>query len=436
MIDGHLGLEFVVILALILLNGVFAMSEIAVVASRKARLRRHAAEGRAGARQALELAEHPTRFLSTVQIGITLIGVCAGAFGGASIAGQLDTWLEQYPGLDPYSEELALGAVVLSIAFLSLVVGELVPKRIALHHPERVAATLARPMYLVSRLAGPVVGLLTFATDGILRVMGIRKSDRPPVTQEEVSAMIDLGLESGVFEEEEHDLVERVFWLGDQRLDALMTPRSRVEWLDVDDPPEAYLPKLVRHRFTRYPVCEGGLDQVLGMVRAKDLLAELIQGRSVDLRTTLLQPLMVRGDLPALRLLEMFRETGVHLAVVVDESGGTEGLVTLSDVVEELTGQVPEVSEPALTPREDGSWLADASVGAEEFGASTGWAAWPEGGEQDGLTLGGVVVTGLGRAPRTGDVLRSHGLRFEIVDMDGPRVDKILVSVDEGPGAG
>lgn len=431
MIDHVLAFEVLLILGLVLLNGLFAMSEIALVSARKPRLRQRADQGSRGARQALDLAEHPTRFLSTVQIGITLIGVFAGAYGGASIAGQLDTWLEQFPGIARYSEEIALTVVVAAITYLSLVVGELVPKRIALHHPERIAAVVAGPMNVLSRLAAPLVKTLSLSTDAALRLLGIRKGDEPPVTQEEVSAMIDVGLEAGVFGEEEHDLVERVFWLGDQKVSVIMTPRSRVEWLDIDDPPELHREELVHHRFTRYPVCVGELDNVLGMVRAKDLLADLIEGRPLDLGAALRQPLYVPGSMLALRLLELFRETGIHLAVVVDEFGGTDGIVTLNDVVEEITGSLSHHGEPGVVRREDGSWLVDASLRIAEFRAAIGREDWrvETRGEYD--TLGGLVVTELGRIPETGNVLRVGGLRFEVVDMDGRRVDKVLVSTED-----
>lgn len=432
--DSSLGFQILLIVALILVNGVFAMSEIAVVSSRKSRLMQRAEAGDPGARRALELAEHPTRFLSTVQIGITLVGVFAGAYGGASIAGRVDTYLEIFPPIARYSEEIALAVVVAAITFLSLVVGELVPKRIGLNHPERIAARLAGPMHTLSILAAPLVKVLSISTEGLLRLLRMRKPDEPPVTEEEVAALLEAGAEAGVFEEEEHVLIERIFWLADQRVTTLMTPRHRIQWLDADGPPEVHRQELVHHRFSHYLVCDGDLDHVRGMVRVKDLLAELLAGNSLDLRPALRRPLFVPESLRALRLLEMFRESGVHLAVVVDEFGGVEGLVTLNDVLQEITGTLAEPSDPRIVRREDGSWLVDASLGMDEFWEGLALEERRSQARSDFHTLAGLVMTHLGRIPRTGDLFEAHGLRFEVVDMDGHRVDKVLVSRARGPG--
>ncbi|HSH44568.1 MAG TPA: hemolysin family protein [Longimicrobiales bacterium] len=350
--NGTLGFEVFLILLLALLNGVFAMSEIAVVSSRKSRLRQRAEDGRKGARRALDLAENPTRFLSTVQVGITLIGVFAGAYGGASIAGHLDHWLEGIPFIGRYSQEVALGTVVAAITYLTLVVGELVPKRIALHDPERIASLVAAPMHGLSVVTAPLVKLLSLSTNTLLRLLRLRKSDEPPVTQEDVSDMLDVGLEAGIFEEEEHDLVERIFWLGDQRVESLMTPRTKVEWLDINDPPEVHRQVLVRHRFAHYPVCDGTIDRVVGMVRAKDLVADLVEDQPLDIRAAARRPLYAPEGMGALQLLELFRETGIHLAIVVDEFGGTDGVVTLNDLVEGITGRLS--SAPRARPRRGG----------------------------------------------------------------------------------
>lgn len=422
-----LGFEILLIVVLVLVNGVFAMSEIAVVSSRRTRLEQRAAEGDAGARRALALAEHPTRFLSTVQIGITLVGVFAGAYGGASIAGKLDVHLERFPPVAPYSEEIALAAVVAAITFLSLVVGELVPKRIALTRPEAIASLIARPMHILSILASPLVKLLSVSTDGLLRLLGIRAPDEPPVTEAEVSAMLEAGTAAGVFEPEESELVERVFWLADQRVDSLMTPRHRIRWLDVRDAPEAHRAELMEHRFSHYLVGDGDLDHVSGMVRVKDLLADLLAGRPLDVAAALRTPLFVPESLRALRLLEQFRETGVHLAVVIDEYGGVEGLVTLDDVLEEITGALSASADPRAVRREDGTWLVDGALTMDEFWECLGLED-RRAEERTGYnTLGGLVVTTLGRIPRSGDVVEALGLRFEVMDMDGHRVDKVLV---------
>lgn len=428
MSDSGIGLQALFILILILANGVFAMSEIAVVSARKTRLQQRAEEGDAKARCALELAEHPNRFLATVQIGITLVGIFAGAYGGATIAGVLDGYLERFPAIAPYSEEIALGGVVLVITYLSLVVGELVPKRIALTHPERIASVIAGPMHTLSVIASPLVTLLSVSTDTILRLLGIRKAEEPPITEEEIAALLEAGTEAGVFEEEEQELVERVFWLGDQRVSALMTPRHRVEWFDVRDPPTAHREELIRNRHSQYPVCEGDLDHALGMVRTKDLLAELLGGNPLDLKAALRKPLFVPESLRALRLLEMFRESGIHMAMVIDEYGGVEGLVTLNDVLKEMAGDLAASADPRIVQREDGSWLVDGSLTMDEF-----WECLDlqerRGEERPNYhTLGGLVVTTLGRIPRSGDAFQAYDLRFDVVDMDGNRVDKVLVS--------
>ena len=421
-------LQALIIFVLILANGVFAMSEIALVSSRKARLQQRAEAGDAGAARALELAEHPNRFLSTVQIGITLVGILAGAFGGATIAAEVDVYLERFPDLAPYSEAIALGGVVLVITYLSLVLGELVPKRIALSHPERIAAAIARPMHLLSRAASPLVTLLTGSTDGLLGLLGIRKSNEPPVTEDEIAALIEQGTEAGVFEEEEQELVERVFWLGDQRAVSLMTPRHKLVWLDVNDPLEVNQEKMIHHRFARFLVCDGSVDRVLGMVQVTDLWAQLLAGEPLDLQRSLRKPLFVPESTRALRLLEMFRESGVHLAVVLDEYGGTEGLVTLNDVLEEISGDLTATTEPRVVQRQDGSWLVDASLPMDDFWEALELEERRDEPRTDYHTLGGFVFTQLGRLPATGDWFESIGLRFEVVDMDGNRVDKVLVS--------
>ena len=436
MIESTLGLEILLILVLILINGVFAMSEIAIVSSRKSRLQQRADGGDAGARRALELAAHPTRFLSTVQIGITLVGVFAGAYGGASIAVQVDAYLERFPPLARYSEEIGLAVVVAAITFLSLVVGELVPKRLALNHPERIAAAIAGPMQTVSLIATPLVKLLSVSTEFLLRVLRARKPDEPPVTEAEVAALLEAGAEAGVFEEEEHELVERVFWLADQRVTALMTPRHRIAWLDVRASAREHRTELIRHRYSHYLVCDGDVDHVLGIVRVKDLLVELLEGRELDLRPALRKPLFVPESLRALRLLEMFRESGVHVAIVIDEYGGVDGLLTVGDLLTELVGDLASRSEPRLVQREDGSWLVDASLTMDEFWTGIGLEERRDEQRKDYNTVAGLVVTTLGRIPQSGNSFEAYGLRFEVVDMDGHRVDKVLVTpAAAAPGA-
>ncbi|HWV58001.1 MAG TPA: hemolysin family protein [Longimicrobiales bacterium] len=424
--------ELLLILALILINGIFAMSEIAVVSSRKPRLAERAEAGDTRAARALDLAQHPTRFLSTVQVGITLVGVLAGAYGGARVAGRVAGYLERFPTIAPWREEIALALVVGGITYVSLVLGELLPKRVALHHPERIAAAIAGPMQALAVVATPLVKLLTASTELMVRVLGVRKSVEPPVTEAEVSALLDVGTAAGVFEEEEHDLVERVFWLGDRRVTALMTPRHRIEWLDIRDPADEHRNRLIRSRFSHYLVCDGEVDRVLGVVRVKDLLASLLEGRELDLRAALRKPIFVPESLGALRLLEVFRETGSSIAVVVDEYGGVEGLVTLNDILEEIAGSLDGDSEQRVVRREDGSWLVDGSLAMDEFWEAIGLEERRSEARHDYHTIGGLVMTHLGRIPRTGDRFTTFGLDFEVVDMDGHRVDRVLVSPPSG----
>jgi putative hemolysin len=428
MIDTLLALEILLIVGLILLNGVFAMSEIAVVSARKTRLQHRAEEGDRGARRALRLAENPTRFLSTVQVGITLIGVFAGAYGGASLAGQLDQYLQQFPLVQPYSEEIALATVVALITFFSLVAGELVPKRIALNHPESIASFIAGPMDVLSRVAAPAVKLLTLSTDGIVRVLRISKSDEPPVTERELSALLEAGTAAGVFEEDESEMVEGVLSLGDKQVAMLMTPRNRIQWLDVNDPDEAHRKQLIEHRHSHYLVCDAAVDNVVGMVHVKDLLAGFLASHSLEPTRALRKPLFVPPNVASLRLLEMFRESGIHVAVVIDEYGGVGGLVTLNDVLEEITGGLSSSTDLQVVQRENGSWLVDAALTVDEFWDALDLPERRSEERHDYNTLGGLALSELGRIPKTGDTFVIPGLHFEVVDMDGHRVDKLLVT--------
>ncbi|CAN5757077.1 hemolysin family protein [soil metagenome] len=427
-----LGFEVLVIVLLILVNGVFAMSEIAIIAARQPRLQQRAEEGDSRARVALDLAEHPNRFLATAQIGITLVGIFAGAYGGATVAGHLSDFLARFPALARFSEEIALLVVVLAITYLSLVVGELVPKRIALTHPERIASRVAGPMHTLSVLAGPIVKLLSVSTDALLRVLRVRKPAEPPVTEAEITALLQQGTAAGVFEEEEQKLVERVFRLGDLQVAALMTPRKRIVWLDVRDPPEASRRKMMHHRFQRFLVCEGTLDGQLGMVVVTELWARMLAGERLDLRASLRQPLFVPETMRALRLLELFRESGVHLAIIRDEQQRITGLVTLSDLLEEIAGDIFFTAQPAIVRREDGSWLMDASVTMtqlrEVLELDGGWSEAAD----EFPTLGAYVAARIGRIPTAGEYFEAFGHRFEVVDMDGGRVDKVLLSRSGG----
>jgi putative hemolysin len=433
MTDSGIGFAVLLILLMIIANGIFSMSEIAVVSSRKSRLEQQALEGDTNAKRALELASHPNRFLSTVQVGMTLVGIFTGAYGGSTIASQIDVIFEGLPWVGQYSEGLALAVVVIVITYLTLVIGELVPKRIGMTHPEKIAGIVAAPMNALSVVASPIVKLLSLSTDVILRLLGVRKGNEPPVTEAEITAMIEQGTQAGVFQEEEQDLVERVFWLGDQRVVSLMTPRWKIAWLDVSLPFEQLRDRLMEHRFSRFLVCDGGLDRVLGMVEVKDLLARLLAGEKVELRESLRKPLYVPEGMRALRLLELFRESAIKLAVVVDEYGGISGIVTLNDVLDEITGEYAAALAPQVTQREDGSWLVDASLSMEELWEHLDLEERREAQRGDYHTVGGFVFATLGHIPRPGEYFDSYGFRLEVVDMDGNRVDKVLVTERDEP---
>lgn len=427
----EVGTELLFILALLVANGVFAMSETAVISSRKARLKQRADAGDPSARSALALAEAPDRFLSTVQIGITLVGILAGAFGGARLAALLASRLALVPALAPYSEALALGAVVIFITYLSLVVGELVPKRLALNAPERIAATVARPMGLLSRLTAPAVWLLSVSTAGVLWLLRAKPPEEPPVTEDEIKVLVEQGTEAGVFDEREEDLVKSVFRLGDRRASALMTPRADMTWLDAAAPPEETARRIAESRHARYPVCDTTPDNVLGVVQAKDLLARTLAGEELDLRRALLQPLYVPDTKPALHVLEDFKRAHLQIALVIDEYGTVRGLLTEADVLEAIVGDLPaEIggADDYAVRREDGSWLLDGALPVDSFrDLLPGIGRLPGEESRRYETIAGFVLLTLGRVPRAGDSFDYGGARFEVVDMDGKRIDKVLV---------
>ncbi len=422
--------EIVIVLLLIVLNGVFSMSELAVVSARRARLQLRAEAGDRGAQAALELAESPDRFLSTIQVGITLVGILAGAFGGSTISRGLAAALADIPALEPYSDAIGVGVVVVAITYLSLVLGELVPKRIALTNPEGIASAVARPMMLLARLAGPIVALLTGSTSLVVRLLRVRPPEEPPVTEEEITAMLAQGAEAGVFEEMEQDIVENVFRLGEQRAADLMTPRYAMAAIDIDEPVAESLRRMAATDHFYFPVYQGDLDHVLGVVSIRDLWLRALDGKPPDLRAALFQPLFVPESLRAARLLELFQQTGQQIALVVNEYGSVEGLITLSDVLRAIVGDavLADARDSGAVQREDGTWLLDGTLPLDEFRERIGETPLIELAEQHGYqTVAGMVLTQLGRIPAEGDHFERDGLRFEVVDMDGQRIDKVLV---------
>jgi putative hemolysin len=422
--------EILIVLLLVLINGVFAMCEIAIVSSRKARLQQLANTGNQKAQTALELANTPNRFLSTVQVGITLIGILAGAFGGTTLADKLALELKQVAILAPYSDAIALGVVVCFISYLSLILGELVPKRLALNHPEPIAILIAKPMNLLSKLGSPIVHLLSISTDLILNLLGSQVPNEPQVTQEEIKMLIEQGTQSGIVEEAEQDIVDRVFQLGDRPVQNLMTPRREIVWLDLADTLEENRQKLNGVSYTRVLVCQEGLDNVLGFVRVTDLLSQTLSNQPLDLTRFLRRPLFVPENTSALRILEMFKQTGTHIGIIVDEYGVIQGLVTLNDILLELVGDIPMVDhqdEPQVIQREDGSWLLDGMLAVEDFFQLFELERFAVQSQGNYHTVGGFVITHLSRIPSVAEHFEWNGLRIEVVDMDGNRVDKVLV---------
>lgn len=429
------GFEAVFILVLILFNGVNAMAEIAVVSSRKNRLKKLADEGDARARIALELADNPTRFLSTVQVGITLIGILAGALGGARLARHLVPYLEQVSFLAPYADGLAVVLVVAVITFLSLTIGELVPKRIGMTHPEKIAMMLARPMSRLSRLTGPAVTLLSWTTEGVLKVLGVKRREEAPVTEEDVRMMMLQGLHAGVFHRTEKELIEGVFRMDELLVEDIMTPRTRIVWLDVDEPNEDNWRKIVSSGHTYFPAFQDNRDNVKGIVSIKSLWANLALTETCELNELLMKPLLVPETMTSTKLLETFKKTGFHIALAVNEFGGIDGLVTLNDVVEAVVGALPSREKPAkpkVRERDDGSWICDALLEVDELKKLLGVADLPGEADSDFQTLSGFILHRMGRIPDEGDGFKYGGFKFEIIDMDGHRVDKVAIARDGG----
>ena len=423
--------EISAIFLLLIANGIFAMSEIAIVTARKSRLQELANNGKAKARAALDLANNPNRFLSTVQVGITLVGILAGAFGGGAIREWLATQLHSIPIIAPYSRSLALGIVVITITYFSVIVGELVPKRLALGHPESIAMFMAPVMRLLLAVGAPLVHLFTFSTDLVFRLVGKRFDERTVVSEEEITTLLQQGTEAGVFHETEQEMVEAVFQLGDMSARGLMTTRTQIIWLDLNDSVEEIRAKLSDSGHSRFPVCEGSLDNVVGIVQAKDLLTNFLSGKNVELKATMQPADFAPKSMTALQLLDHIKKTSSHIVLVVDEYGGTEGLLTHHDILEAIAGDMPlgtTPTEPKAVQRKDGSWLLDGMLSVDEFKELFHIETLPGEKKDSFQTLGGFLFTQMGRVPSVAESFEWNTLRFEIVDMDGKRIDKVLVS--------
>ncbi len=431
-------LELGIILLLLLVNGLFAMTEIAVVAARKSRLRQLAEAGRLQARAALELAENPNRFLATIQVGITLVGVGAAAFGGATVAERLAGLLGGVDWLAPVARPLSLGVVVAGITLATLIIGELVPKRLGLAYPEGVAIFMAGPMQGMARLVGPVVFLLAACTEGVLRLLRVQPPPSPPITEDEVRLLVREGTRAGVFHPSEPAMVEGVLALDRLPVRQLMTPRAKIIWINVDDSHDAIWHKIVVSGHTTFPVYEGNRDHVVGVVTVKAIYANLAAGVPPKVRDLMTPPLVVPASLSAAALLDTFKRTGKHLALVADEFGGIVGLISLHDIMEAIIGELPSPDErlrPRAQRREDGSWLVDAAIELEDFERAVPDFRLPPPGERDYRTLGGFVFQQLGHVPTEGECFKWQGYVVEVIDMDGHRVDKVLLLPETVAGA-
>lgn len=433
-------MDILIILGLILVNGVFAMSEIAIVTSKRIRLQKLAENGSRGAKAALDLSDSPSRFLSTIQVGITLIGIFNGAFGEASLVERLTPEIALVPILSLYAREIALGIVVVGITFGSLILGELVPKRIAMQYPEAVASIVAAPMLWLSRLMGPFVKVLTGTTEFILRILGMQHKKEDAVTEEEIAGLIREGTDAGLFEKTEHDIVSRALRLDDQRVAALMTPRLDVHFIDLEDTIETNLAKIADSAYNRFPVCRGNISHIIGIVHAGSLFEQLIRGKPItalDIESAIRPPLFVPETISAMQLLETLKKNRAELALVIDEYGEIEGVVTLSDVLGALVGDVSVIDEHHEVDgvqRDDGSWLIDGGVSFDRFRELLETdVRFPEEASGTYHTLAGFVMTFLGHIPKMSDSFEWEGYRIEVVDMDRNRIDRLLITKLDPP---
>lgn len=425
-------MDIALLLFLILLNGVFAMSEIAVVSSRKVRLQRLADDGSPGAHSALTLHAEPATFLSTIQVGITSIGILSGAIGETALADPLAAWLGQFAAIEAYARAIALTIVVVGLTYFSVVVGELVPKRLGLLAPEGIASLIARPMNMLSRLTRPVVWLLSASSSLLLRLIGARRKEEPPVTDDEINVLMGQGAEAGIFHQSEQEIVSNVLRLDDQRIGAIMTHRTDIYLIDLDDPEHETRRRIAESPYARIVVCRDGLDHVAGILRTSDLLKPALAGGPLNIEAVLRPPLYVPDSVSTTQLLESFRKARMQFALIVNEYGDMEGLVTLTDVLTSIVGDLPSHDSPTeqeIVVREDGSWLVDGCVAIERLKTVLEIDDDLPGEEENAFnTLGGFVMHMLGHIPAVADHFEWEHWRFEVMDMDRNRVDKMLVA--------
>ena len=419
-------LEILVVVLLVLLNGFLAMSELAIVSSRRPRLERLAGEGRSGARFALALADDPGRFLATVQVGLTSIGILNGAFSGLTLGDRLDDWLDLYPAVAPYSKPLAVALVVMSVTYVSLVIGELAPKQIALKDPEQIAIHVARPLALFTHITAPVVWVLNVSTVSLLGLLGLRPGFERHVTDEDILGVIVEGEKSGLIHAAEREMVEDVLDLTSRAVNAIMTPKPDVVWIDLDAPPETIVQTVRACPFAQLLVCRRTMDNVIGVVRKQDLLNQALDRVPIDVSKALQAPLLIPESVSILRALDLFRRTPVNAAVIVDEYGSVQGLVTRTDLLEAVAGPLPEVDrrpEQKVIRREDGALLIDGATPVSEVAPLLGFSELPE---KDAVTVAGLVLAQADHLPKMGEQFSSNGWRFEVAELDGARISKVL----------
>ncbi|MBL8670705.1 MAG: HlyC/CorC family transporter [Alphaproteobacteria bacterium] len=430
-------MEALVIILLAALNGVFAMSEMALVSSRRTRLEQMARDGSSGARAALRLLDEPSRFLSTVQIGITLIGIVNGAYGGATLTVSASAALRAVGVPTRIADEVAWAIVIATITYLSLIVGELVPKRAALRHPEQVAAILARPMAALSLVAAPLAWLLSATTEAALRVLGIKGGRDAAVTEEEVRSLISEGTRAGIFVPQEKALIDGVLQLADRTARSIMTPRPDIVWVDVEEGVDAVRSAIKESGYSRFLVCRGDIDNLLGIVQAKTLLEGALRGQVPTIEKCLDKPLVVHEGISVLKLLDLFKVSPLHIAVVVDEYGSVQGVATMTDIITAVAGELPQPGEKSaaeIVALEDGTLLVDGMTSIAMFEERVGMQGLRD--EGDFETVAGFALWRLGRVPQTGEAFDWAGARFEVVDMDGRRIDKLRVRLPAGAQAG
>lgn len=424
--------SILIIFILIIANGIFAMTEIAIVTAKKGRLEKMKEDGDSRANYALKLAENPNQLLSTIQIGITLIGVITGAFGGATIAGQLAEYVGKIEMLAPFSYQLSFVIVVGLSTYLSLIIGELVPKRIGMGNPEKMACIIAKPMYYFSKIGKPLIWILTKSTEFVLKMLRIKPNTEPDITEEEITQMIEQGVYSGVVEEIEHDLVEQIFYLGDKRLGDILTPRTQLVWIDVEDPLEENIKLMNESIYSKFPVGKGSLDNFQGIIRSKDVFSKIVAGKKVRLADHIKDTLVLPEPMKVFQALEALKKSGHHEAIVIDEYGGIEGFVTLHDIMENIVGDMPEAgetSEPHIVQRSENSWLADGLLPIDEFLRFFDLENTDILNDRKNYhTLGGFLTTQIGSIPKVKDKVAIENLELEIVDMDQFRVDKVLIT--------